>query len=72
MREEKEKEQGCFGSLIYQQKTEMLTKEKSSKKEKGVNNQNNSPFHFELFPVINTFKTSSTILKLILKTNSGG
>jgi hypothetical protein len=32
----------------------MLTKEKSSKKEKGVNNQNNSSFHFELFPVTNT------------------
>ena len=29
----------------------LLTKEKRSKKEKGVNNQNNS---IELFPVINT------------------
>jgi hypothetical protein len=71
MIEEKKKSKG-FCSLTYQQKTEMLTKEKSNKKEKGVNNQNNSPFHFELFPVINTFKTSSSILKLILKTNSGG
>jgi len=31
-----------------------LTKEKSRQKRKGVNNQNNSPFHYELFPVINT------------------
>jgi hypothetical protein len=55
--------------MIYQQETEMLTKEKSSKKEKCVNNQNNSPFHYELFPVINTFKTSSSLLKVILKSN---
>jgi len=32
----------------------LLTKEKSRQKRKGVNNQNNSPFHYELFPVINT------------------
>jgi len=39
----------------------MLTKEKSSQKRKGVNNQNNSPFHFELFPVVNTIASSSLI-----------
>ena len=32
----------------------LLTKEKSRQKRKGVNNQNNSTFHYELFPVINT------------------
>lgn len=32
----------------------MLTKEISKQKRKGVNNQNNPPFHFGLFPVINT------------------
>jgi hypothetical protein len=53
----RKKEAKLFGSLIYEQKVEMLTKEKSSKKEKGVNNQNNSPFHYELSPVINTFNT---------------
>jgi len=31
----------------------ILTKEKSKQKRKDVNNQNNSPFHYELFPVIN-------------------
>lgn len=39
------------------------TKEKRSKKEKGVDNQNNSPLRYELFPVINTF-TSSSLLKI--------
>ena len=34
----------------------LLTKEKSRQKRKGVNNQNNSE---ELFPVINTWITSS-------------
>jgi hypothetical protein len=63
-----EKRAKAFGSLIYQQKTEMSTKEKSSKKEKSVHNQNNSPLRSELFPVMNTFKTSSSILK----NNSGG
>jgi hypothetical protein len=33
---------------------EILTKEKSNQKRKSVNNQNNSSFYFELFPVINT------------------
>jgi hypothetical protein len=37
----------------------MLTKEKSNQKRKSVNNQNNSSFYFELFPVINTTFTSS-------------
>ena len=55
--------------MIYKQKIEMLTKEKSSKKEKSVNNQNNSPFNYELSPVINTFYTSSSLLKVILKSN---
>jgi len=55
--------------MIYKQKIEMLTKEKSSKKEKSVNNQNNSPLHYELSPVINTFYTSSSLLKVILKSN---
>ena len=32
----------------------VLTKEKSKQKRKGVNNQNNSSFHYELFPFINT------------------
>jgi len=36
----------------------MLTKEKSSQKRKGVNNQNNSPFLYELFPVVNTIASS--------------
>jgi Na+-transporting methylmalonyl-CoA/oxaloacetate decarboxylase gamma subunit len=31
----------------------ILTKEKSKQKRKDVNNQNNSSFHYELFPVIN-------------------
>jgi hypothetical protein len=38
----------------------MLTKEKSNQKRKGVNNQNNSSFHFELFPFINTIFISSS------------
>jgi len=33
---------------------DFLTKEKSRQKRKGVNNQNNSPLRYELFPVINT------------------
>ena len=36
----------------------MLTKEKSSQKRKGVNNQNNSPLLCELFPVVNTIASS--------------
>ena len=40
----------------------MLTKEKSSQKRKGVNNQNNSPFLYELFPVVNTIASSSSLL----------
>jgi len=43
----------------------MLTKEKSSQKRKGVNNQNNSSLLSELFPVINT-KTSSSLSNLVL------
>ena len=39
------------------------TKEKRSKKEKGIDNQNNSPLRYELFPVTNTF-TSSLSLKI--------
>lgn len=38
---------------------ELLTKEKSRQKRKGVNNQNNS---IELFPVINTLVTLPEIL----------
>ena len=45
----------------------MLTKEKSSKKEKGVNYQNNSSFHFELFPFINTIFISSLSFKDSIK-----
>jgi len=40
--------------MSYKQKSKMLTKEKSSQKRKGVNNQNNSSFLYELFPVVNT------------------
>mgnify|MGYP007134682871 CR=1 FL=1 len=39
----------------------MLTKEKSNQKRKGVNNQNNSSFLFELFPFINTIFISSSL-----------
>jgi hypothetical protein len=66
------KKSKMLSSMSYQQKTEMLKKEKSSKKEIGVNNQNNSSLHCELFPVINPFYTSSSIIKLILKSNPGG
>jgi len=45
----------------------MLTKEKRSKKEKGVNYQNNSSFHFELFPFINTIFISSLSFKDSIK-----
>ena len=44
----------------------MLTKEKSSQKRKGVNNQNNSPFLYELFPVVNTIASSSLLSNLVL------
>jgi len=40
---------------------EFLTKEKSSKKENCVNNQNNS---VELFPVTNTWVTSSYLYRI--------
>jgi hypothetical protein len=45
----------------------MLTKEKSNQKRKGVNNQNNSSFLFELFPFINTIFTSSLSFKDSIK-----
>jgi hypothetical protein len=45
----------------------MLTKEKSNQKRKGVNNQNNSTFLFELFPFINTIFTSSLFFKDSIK-----
>ena len=44
----------------------MLTKEKSNQKRKGVNNQNNSD---ELFPVINTYCTSSYLYLISIKKN---
>jgi len=45
----------------------MLTKEKSNQKRKGVNNQNNSSFLFELFPFINTIFTSALSFKDSIK-----
>jgi len=45
----------------------MLTKEKSNQKRKGVNNQNNSSFLFELFPFINTIFISSLSFKDSIK-----
>ena len=45
----------------------MLTKEKSIKKEKGVNNQNNTSFLLELFPIINTICISSLSFKDSIK-----
>jgi len=50
----------------------MLTKEKSNQKRKGVNNQNNSTFLFELFPFINTIFTSSLSLKDLIKEKNCG
>jgi hypothetical protein len=47
-----------------EQKMEFLTKEKSSKKENCVNNQNNS---VELFPVINTWVTLSYLYYFSIK-----
>jgi len=60
--------------MSYQQKSEMLTKEKSNQKRKGVNNQNNSPLCYELFPVINTIASSSLsnlVLYLCCPKNGG-
>ena len=45
----------------------MLTKEKSNQKRKGVNNQNNSSFLFELFPFINSIFISSLSFKDSIK-----